>query len=123
MINSKFWQAFFALAPLGCLFILLTGYFIFLLSIMGSMHGWEMAEEDAPLAVFGGLGIFFLLLFLVVIISLGSLVFYIVHASRNPRLKHNNMLVVWILLFVFANGLGQLIYWIIEILSVKDPQA
>ena len=33
--------------------------------------------------------------------------------------KDNNMLIVWILLFVFVNGIGQLIYWIVEILGKR----
>lgn len=122
MIQSKFWQAFFAIAPLACLMIALVGYFLFILTLLSQGPGWEMEDDGAPLAFFGGLGIFLLLIFLAVLLSLASLIFYIIHASQNPNLKQNNLLVVWILLFVFASGLGQLIYWIIEILNKKEPQ-
>lgn len=122
MLQSKFWQAFFAIAPLACLIIALVGYFLFILTLVSQGPGWEMEDDAAPLAFFGGLGIFLLLIFLAVLLSLGSLIFYIIHASQNPNLKQNNLLVVWILLFVFASGLGQLIYWIIEILNKKEPQ-
>lgn len=122
MIQSKFWQAFFAIAPLACLMIALVGYFLFILTLVSQGPGWEMEDDAAPLAFFGGLGIFLLLIFLAVLLSLASLIFYIIHASQNPNLKQNNLLVVWILLFVFASGLGQLIYWIIEILNKKEPQ-
>ena len=122
MIQSKFWQAFFAIAPLACLIIALVGYFLFILTLVSQGPGWEMDNDAAPLAFFGGLGIFLLLIFLAVLLSLASLIFYIIHASQNPNLKQNNLLVVWILLFVFASGLGQLIYWIIEILNKKEPQ-
>jgi len=122
MIQSKFWQAFFAIAPLACLIIALVGYFLFILTLVSQGPGWEMDNDAAPLAFFGGMGIFLLLIFLAVLLSLASLIFYIIHASQNPNLKQNNLLVVWILLFVFASGLGQLIYWIIEILNKKEPQ-
>jgi glycerol-3-phosphate acyltransferase PlsY len=79
-----------------------------------------MDPDHTPLAFFGGLGIFLLLIFLAVILSLSSLVFYIIHASQNPNLEQNNLLLIWILLFVFASGLGQLIYWIIEILNKRQ---
>jgi hypothetical protein len=69
---------------------------------------------------FGGIGVFLLFIFLAVLLSVGSLVFYIVHAAQNPNLKYNNLLLVWILLFVFANGLGQLIYWIIEVVNKRQ---
>ncbi len=117
MIQSKFWQAFFAIAPLACLVIALVGYFIFIINLVSQGPGWDMEADGAPLAFFGGLGIFLLLIFLAVLLSLASLVFYIIHASRNPNLQQNNLLVIWILLFVFASGIGQLIYWIIEILN------
>ena len=120
MIHNKFWQAFFALAPMGSIFITLMGYVIFMLSILGHIKELENAESDAPLAFFAGLGIFLLFVFLVLLLSLGSLVFYIVHAAQNPNLRQNNLLLIWILLFVFASGLGQLIYWIVEILNKKE---
>lgn len=120
MLQSRFWQAFFALAPLLLLFLALGGYFLFLLSMFSKAPGWPHGEEQPPLAFIGGLGLFLFVIFLVVLLSLGSLIFYIVHAAQNPNLRENNLLVVWILLFVFANGLGQLIYWIIEILNKKN---
>ena len=120
MIHNKFWQAFFALGPLLSLVIMLAGYFMFLLSMAGRMYKLEAASGEDPMVFLGGIGIFLLFVFLMVLISLGSLVFYIVHASQNPNLKQNNLLLVWILLFVFASGLGQLIYWIIEILNKRD---
>ncbi len=43
----------------------------------------------------------------------------IVHATQNPNLKENNMLIVWILLFVFVSGIGQLVYWIVEIIGKR----
>jgi hypothetical protein len=119
MLHSKFWQGFFALAPLGILITALMGYFIFLFASITQLPEWEHRSGDMPWAFFAGLGIFLFLIFLVILLSLGSLVFYIVHAAQNPDLRENNLLVVWILLFVFANGLGQLIYWIIEILNKK----
>lgn len=123
MIQSKFWQAFFAIAPLACLMIALVGYFIFIITLVSQGGpGWDMEADTAPLAFFGSIGIFLLLIFLAVLLSLASLVFYIIHASRNPNLQQNNLLVIWILLFVFASGIGQLMYWIIEILNkTKHP--
>ena len=114
MLQSKFWQAFFALAPLVSLLLMFVGYGVFLFSILSNLpHG----GEPDPSTVFGSIGVFLVIILLMVLISLGSLVFYIVHAANNPNLKENNLLLVWILLFIFASGIGQLIYWIVEILS------
>lgn len=122
MINNKFWQGFFALAPLLSLFLILIGYFWFIFLVIagdGDPGHWRDAE------ILGGVFSFLAIILLVVLISVGSLIFYIVHAAQNPDLRGNNMLLVWILLFIFANGIGQLIYWIVEILSkpTKDQTA
>lgn len=114
MLESKFWQGFFALAPLISLFLLFVGYGVFLFSVLGNLPA---GGEPDPSTVLGSLGVFLIIIFIVVLISLGSMVFYIVHAANNPNLRENNLLLVWILLFIFASGIGQLIYWIIEILS------
>lgn len=119
MIHNRFWQAFFALAPLLCIFIAIGGYLIFIMSILSQTPNLEYAAESNPMAFLSGIGVFLILIFLAVGLSIASLVFYIVHAVRNPNLQQNNLLLVWILLFVFANGIGQLIYWIIEILSKR----
>ena len=117
MLQSKFWQAFFALAPLVSLLLMFVGYGIFLFSILSNL---PQGGEPDPSTVFGSLGVFLIIILLMVLISLGSMVFYIVHAANNPNLRGNNLLLVWILLFIFASGIGQLIYWIVEILSKKD---
>jgi hypothetical protein len=114
MLQSKFWQAFFALSPLISMLLLLVGYGIFLFSILSNL---PQGGEPDPSAIFGSLGIFLTIILIMILISLGSLVFYIVHAANNPNLRENNLLLVWILLFIFASGIGQLIYWIVEILS------
>lgn len=120
MIQSKFWQAFFALAPLIGLVLIIGGYAVFVLSIFGNLE--ELKHHDGPpMAFFSGLGFFLFMVFLVVLLSIGSLIFYIIHAVQNPNLQQNNLLLVWILLFIFASGIGQLIYWIVEILAKNKP--
>ncbi len=122
MLQSKFWQAFFALAPLFSLVFIFIGYGFFLYNILSEVAD---GRDPEPSLIFGSLGLIFTIVFFVILISLGSLIFYIVHAAKNPNLRENNLLLVWILLFVFASGFGQLIYWIVEILNKPespDPQ-
>jgi hypothetical protein len=114
MLESKFWQGFFALAPLISLVLLFVGYGAFLFSIFSNLPA---GGKPDPSTVLGSLGFFMTFLFIMVLISLASMVFYIVHAANNPNLRENNLMLIWILLFIFASGIGQLIYWIIEILS------
>lgn len=120
MIQSKFWQAFFALAPFIGLFLIIGGYVVFVISVLGNLEELEHSMYP-PMTFFGGLGFLLFMVLLIVLVSIGSLIFYIVHAVQNPNLQHNNLLLVWILLFIFASGIGQLIYWIVEILA-KNKQ-
>lgn len=120
MLHSKFWQAFFALAPLISFVLIFMGYAVFLYSVLSKL---PRGAEPEPMAILGGLGFFMVIVFTVVLLSLASLVFYIVHAANNPNLRENNLLLIWILLFIFASGVGQLIYWIIEILNKQEAPA
>ena len=120
MLHSKFWQAFFALVPFIVLFIIFFAYAIFLITLFNQAPELEADPDKVPFVVFGGLGTFFFLLFLVIFLSLASLVFYIVHAVQNPNLQGNNLLIVWIILFIFVGGISQLLYWIIEIVNKRE---
>jgi len=119
MLYNKFWQAFFALAPIIMFFVAISCYVVFLFSIIGNIEGIESTANTSASIILKDIGIFFALIIVTIFIFLGSLVFYIVHAVQNPNLKENNLLLVWILLFVFVAGIGQLLYWIIEIVNKR----
>ena len=116
MLHNKFWQAFFAIAPIASFVLILIGYAVFMFSIFSNLP--ELEQNDTPPAeFFGGLGFFFLTILLVMVIAFASLIFYIVHAVQNPNLKGDNLLIVWILLFILVGGIGQFVYWLVEIVS------
>ena len=123
MLQSKFWQGFFAIAPIAMLFLGMIAYFLFLFFILNNMDELDQgAENYSASLILGNVGAFVLFILVAICVSIGSLVFYIVHAANNPNLRENNMLLIWILLFVFANGIGQLIYWIVEIINKRAHQ-
>lgn len=119
MLHNKFWQAFFALAPIIILFVALIGYFIFLFSLLSHLPQVENEQNVSGMFIMGNIGVFLLLVFMIIFLSVASLIFYIFHAVQNPNLQENNLLIVWILLFVFVGGIGQLIYWIVEIIGKR----
>ncbi len=124
MLHSRFWQGFFALAPLIVIFVALIGYLFFVFRLVTHMPEIEASGGDvSPSFILGNVGMFMIMVIFAVLLSLGSLIFYIVHAVQNPNLKDNNLLVVWVLLFVFVSGIGQLIYWIVEILGKSRDQS
>ena len=124
MLQSKFWQGFFAIGPVAMLFLGMIAYFVFLILIFNNLDALDNDSENYSASlILGNVGAFVLFILVAICVSLGSLVFYIVHAANNPNLRENNMLLVWILLFIFANGIGQLIYWIIEIINKRTARA
>ncbi|MEM8510288.1 MAG: hypothetical protein AAF717_20810 [Bacteroidota bacterium] len=121
MLHSKFWQAFFAIAPIASFILILIGYFVFMFSIFSNLPESEQ-NGTPPASFFSGLGFFFLMILFVLVIAFSSLIFYIVHAVQNPNMKDNNLLIVWVLLFIFVGGIGQFVYWLVEIIG-KQRQA
>lgn len=120
MIHNKYWQAFFALSPIIIFFIIMLGYFGFLFSILSNIPELEQAHDGPPELIMEWIGSFFIVIFLVILLSVASLVFFIVHAVQNPNLKEGHTLLLWILLFIFVSGLGELIYWLVEIVAKRN---
>ena len=123
MLQNKFWQAFFALAPIITFFIAISFYLGALLYFFSQMPELESSPNISASVILGNIWIFMIFIFMAVLISMGSLVFYIVHAVQNPNLKENNLLLVWILLFIFLGGISQLLYWIIEVVNKRNKIA
>lgn len=62
----------------------------------------------------------FILIGLLSLLSLGLLIYYIIHAINNKNLK-NEERIVWILLFIFIANIAFIIYWIMRIWNDKTP--
>lgn len=118
MLQNKFWQGFFALAPIALGFLAIVAYFIFIFNMVTTIEANEAMDANTSVSmILGNLAWFFGYIGLTIIIAMSSFIFYIVHAVQNPNLKENNLLIVWVILFVFVGGIGQLIYWLVEILG------
>ncbi len=121
MLHSKFWQAFFALAPIFIGILSIAFYMYFVFNLVADIEAAEAYDREvSPSMILGNIAWFMGFIVLMILVSLSSLVFYIVHAVQNPNLKGNSLLVVWILLFIFIGGIGQLIYWLVEIVGKRD---
>ena len=121
MLHSKFWQAFFALAPIIIGFLSIGYYIYFVIDLVTDIQAVEATgAEPSPEMILGNVGWFLGFIMVIVLISLSSLIFYIVHAVQNPNFKGNSLLIVWVLLFIFVGGIGQLVYWLVEIVSKRN---
>ena len=56
-----------------------------------------------------------------ILLGIGLLIFYIVHAVNNKKLDSNER-IMWILLFVFVSTIAFMIYWVLRIWQEKDSE-
>lgn len=121
MLHNKFWQAFFALAPIIIGLSSIIFYILFVINLVTNIQEVEaMGQDPSPQMILGNIAWFMGFIILLILLGLSSIIFYIVHAVQNPNLKNNNLLIVWILLFIFFSGIGQLVYWIVEIIGKRN---
>jgi|SRR5690554_4079709 len=118
MLNNRILQGFLAIAPIVLFILIFASYFAAIFSLFSNIHAIEKTNQP-PIKFLTGLGVVFLLLFVMVIVSLFSFIYFIIHVIKNPNLEQNNMRLIWILIIVLVGGIGNLIYWIAEIESKK----
>jgi hypothetical protein len=90
-------------------FILLE-IFHFVIHIVATSERGEPEVSDVLTSVFS----FMVPIVLLSLLSLGLLIFYIVHAVGNKKMENIEQL-VWILLFIFFGIIAFPIYWIMRI--------
>lgn len=57
-----------------------------------------------------------------VFVQLGLMIFFIIHAMNNKRVK-NEERIIWVLVFIFASTIGFPIYWGIRIWPEEKPDS
>lgn len=122
MLNNKSLQAFLAIAPMIAFVLLIAGYFVFFFSVITNIQQLENNPGHGfPPIFFGGFAFFFIMIIIVSLLSLFSLIYFVIHAAKNPNLEEGSMRVIWILILVLISGIGQFIYWLVEI-RMKTPR-
>lgn len=120
ILNNKSLQTFLAIGPFVLFILCFVSYFAFFFSMFMNMEQLENQNEP-PMEIFLGMGVFFILFFVAMILSLFSLIYFVLHAAKNPNLVEGNMRIVWILIIVLISGIGNVVYWFVEIKS-KNPK-
>src|SRR5690554_1758224 len=103
--------------------ILLLGYFViffkFFLTMMSNTSDNPFHQDEMPVMFFANLFWMFVLIGLSVLISLGIMIYYIIHANKNPRLDSNQK-IMWTLILIFVNSIGSIVYYFMEIIPLKE---
>jgi len=104
-----------------CLPILGTGFLIsHLFSLFFStFSNMDTSSTPEPFLFYEE---YFYLIGIVVLLGVLSfvlIVFYIIHIVNNKQLS-NTLQVIWILIILFFNGIGSIIYWYINIWKARE---
>ena len=113
--STKFWLAIFTFLPL-VLFVLIFVFFftVFLENIIEL----ENNQGEIPIAFFQSLTWFILLIVFMVLVSLGTKIYYIVHTNNNSE-NETNKKIMWTLILIFTGIIGSIIYYFVEIIPLK----
>lgn len=75
--------------------------------------------DVAPMMLFGDMFYLVGLTTITGLLAFALMIYYIIHAINNKNLD-KNLQVIWILILIFASGIGTIIYWYLNIW--KDPK-
>lgn len=94
-------------------------YIVMFMFYVFSMFGSMQAGGD-PSIMATTFPVIFGLHFLTIILSLGMMVYYIVHAIKDEELT-SDYKIIWVLVIVMAGMIGMPIYWWLRIWSRPEP--
>jgi len=111
--SSKLFIGILSFLPI----VLLIVMFFMILRLFPTFIEWSNkgdSYEPAPQEVFSLFGPMFIIGFGMAILSLGLLIFFIMHLIRNKMMDSTER-IIWILVFLFAGIVGYPIYWYMRV--------
>jgi hypothetical protein len=108
--SSKIFIGILSFLPIVLLFTML----LMILRLFPTFIEWGNNYEPAPQEVFSLFGPIFILGFGMAILSIGLLIFFIMHLLRHKSLDSTER-IIWILVFLFAGIVGYPIYWYMRV--------
>ena len=107
--SSKLFIGFLSFLPIILFFV----FFIWIFSLIPRFIEWDR-YEPGPQEVFSAFGPMVIVGFGLGILSLGPLIYFIMHLVRNKTMEATER-IIWILVFLFAGIIGYPIYWYMRI--------
>lgn len=93
--------------------VLLVVLFFMMFMLFPTFIEWDN-YDPTPQEMFSAFGPMFFLGFGMAILSLGLLIFFIMHLLRNKAMDSTER-IIWILVFLFAGIVGYPIYWYMRV--------
>lgn len=117
--SKKIIIGIFSILPLLLFVVYLVSMIGFFIHVFRDVSINGERPEDLLYPTFANMAGMILTMVLLGLLSLGVLVYFIVHTINNPLLKSDERL-VWILVFIFVGMVGFPIYWYMRIWRVPE---
>jgi len=114
--STKIWLGIFTFLPL----VLLLLCFGFIITIfLDNIEELQHNHNQFPLEFLHSIFWFVFLIILMAIASLGVKIYYIVHVN-NTEGNDTNKKIIWTLILIFLGLIASVVYYFIEITSIKS---
>jgi hypothetical protein len=104
---------------LGIIFYFIA-FFSMFMSISNGVNNGEGGSFPAEFAQ--SFFIAFILIAVTSLVGIGILVFDIIHLTKSNKGDTTNKVLIWILILVFSQGIGSIVYYFVEILPNKKKE-
>ncbi|MFT4879338.1 MAG: hypothetical protein ACI80P_001356 [Flavobacteriales bacterium] len=102
-------------------YVLLVLYILSFFKGIIDISSQAPADANSPAVFLLSMGLSAVTLLLLILLSIGLFIFYLVHTLNNPRLDKNQK-IIWGILLVTSSHLGNLIYWFFQIWREEDDR-
>lgn len=102
------------------IFTFLPLVFAMLYVVVIALMIFGMQNQNQPNETFliANVALMFFIIFGALACSLGMMIYYIIHITKNPEFDSNKQL-IWIIILFFAHGIGSMVYWYLFIWKEK----
>ncbi len=114
--STKIWLGILTISSILFFIIYLVGFFTIFINHIPEL---ESNTGEFPLDFFKSIIGIFSFLFLSLILKIGLMIYYVIHASNNTN-NDSSKKIMWILILVFVGFIGNIVYYFLEILPLKD---
>ncbi len=114
--STKIWLGILTSLSILFFIIYLVGIFIIFINHIPEL---ESGTGKFPLIFFKSIIGIFSFLFLSLILKMGLMIYYVIHASNNAN-NDSSKKIMWILILVFVGFIGNIVYYFLEILPLKE---
>ncbi|HLU51142.1 MAG TPA: hypothetical protein VKZ42_03190 [Flavobacteriaceae bacterium] len=118
-MNKKLWVGILTFVPLLFTLLYLVLFVLFFSTFITDVS--QLSEDEIASYILRNLSWIIGLIFINVVVSLGLLVYYLVHVNRSPQLD-TNLKILWSILLIISITISGIVYYFLYILPENISQ-